>query len=56
VRILNGDSGTAACTRVLISTGNGHRQWNTVGASTNIIQASWLALADSMEYGLLVAA
>jgi len=52
VRILNGDDGTAAKTRVLIDTQNGTKRWSTVGASTNIIEASWRALADSVEYGL----
>lgn len=52
VRILDGQNGTAATTRVLIDTQNGHNRWSTVGASTNIIEASWLALADSVEYGL----
>ncbi len=52
VRILDGQNGTAAMTRVLIDTQNGHQRWTTVGASTNIIEASWLALADSVEYGL----
>jgi 2-isopropylmalate synthase len=52
VRILNGDKGTEATTRVLIDTQNGTRRWSTVGASTNIIEASWCALADSIEYGL----
>jgi len=53
VRILNGDTGTAAQVRVLIDTKNGARRWSTVGASTNIIEASWRALADSMEYAVL---
>ncbi len=52
VRILDGENGTAALTRVLIDTQNGHQRWSTVGAGTNIIEASWLALADSVEYGL----
>ncbi len=52
VRILDGDNGTAATTRVLIDTNNGVKRWTTVGASTNIIEASWRALADAMEYGL----
>ncbi len=56
VRILNGENGTAATTRVLIDTHNHHRQWSTVGASANIIEASWRALADSIEYGLTIAA
>jgi 2-isopropylmalate synthase len=55
VRILDGINGTAALTRVLIDTQNGHQRWSTVGASTNIIEASWLALADSVEYGLTLA-
>jgi len=55
VRILDSDSGTAATTRVLIDTQNHHKRWSTVGASANIIEASWLALADSMEYGLSLA-
>ncbi len=52
VRILDGRLGTEAVTRVLIDTQNGHRRWSTVGASANIIEASWRALADSVEYGL----
>jgi 2-isopropylmalate synthase len=56
VRILNGDAGTAATTRVLIDTISDGRRWSTVGASTNIIEASWRALADSIEYGLNVCA
>jgi 2-isopropylmalate synthase len=60
VRIINSDAGTAAATRVLIDTvsvddeGNSKR-WSTVGASTNIIEASWRALADAIEYGLVIA-
>jgi 2-isopropylmalate synthase len=54
VRILDGLNGTAATTRVLIDTQNGHRRWSTVGAGTNIIHASWMALVDSVEYGLRV--
>jgi 2-isopropylmalate synthase len=54
VRILDGNNGTSATTRVLIETRNGHRAWGTVGASTNIIEASWRALTDSIEYGILV--
>jgi len=55
VRILDSDSGTAAKTRVMIDfheAGSGHT-WTTVGAHTNIIEASWHALIDSMEYALL---
>jgi 2-isopropylmalate synthase len=55
VHILDGDHGTAATTRVMIDMQNEVRRWSTVGASTNIIEASWLALADAVEYGLTVA-
>jgi len=55
VRILDGTSGTAATTRVLVDTQRGTRRWSTVGASTNIIDASWRALADAIEYGLTIA-
>ena len=55
VRILDSDHGTEAITRVLIDTRNSTSRWSTVGASTNIIEASWRALADSFEYGLMVA-
>lgn len=54
VRILDGKNGTSAVTRVLIDTKNGNQTWSTVGASANIIEASWRALADSVEYGLTV--
>lgn len=53
VRILDGEAGTAAQTRVLIDSANSSRAWSTVGSSTNIIEASWQALADSLEYALL---
>ncbi len=52
VRILDGQNGTAAVVRVLIDTQNAHERWSTVGASDNIIEASWQAIADSIEYGL----
>jgi 2-isopropylmalate synthase len=52
VRILDGENGTAATTRVLIDSQNGRHRWSTVGASANIIEASWRALADSIEFGL----
>jgi 2-isopropylmalate synthase len=55
VHILDGDHGTAATTRVLIDMQNEVRRWSTVGASANIIEASWLALADAVEYGLTMA-
>jgi 2-isopropylmalate synthase len=53
VRIIDGATGTAAKTRVLITTSNGKREWGTVGVSENIITASLQALADSMEYALM---
>ncbi len=56
VRILDGQNGTAAITRVLVDTQRGGTRWSTVGASTNIIEASWRALADAIEYGLRLAA
>jgi 2-isopropylmalate synthase len=54
VRILDGHNGSAAYTRVLIDTQNGHQRWSTVGAGTNIIEASWRALIDSVEFGLMM--
>jgi 2-isopropylmalate synthase len=55
VRILDSSNGTAAITRVLIDTHRGGETWSTVGASTNIIEASWRALVDAIEYGLSIA-
>jgi 2-isopropylmalate synthase len=52
VRIINGQQGTAARTRVLIDSTDGHSSWGTVGVSDNIIEASWLALVDSFEFKL----
>ncbi len=52
VRIINGQQGTAARTRVLISSTDGQSSWGTVGVSDNIIEASWLALVDSFEFKL----
>jgi 2-isopropylmalate synthase len=52
VRIINGQKGTGARTRVLITSTDGHATWGTVGVSDNIIEASWLALVDSFEYRL----
>ncbi len=53
VRILDGENGTGARVRVLIDFVDGERAWSTVGASENIIEASWYALTDSYEYALL---
>ena len=55
VRIMDSEQGSEAITRVLIDTQNGTKRWSTVGASANIIEASWQALVDSIEYGLMVA-
>jgi 2-isopropylmalate synthase len=55
VRILDSEQGTEAITRVLIDTQDGSTRWSTVGASANIIEASWQALIDSIEYGLMIA-
>lgn len=52
VRIINGQQGTGARTRVLIDSTDGKDHWGTVGVSDNIIEASWLALVDSFEYKL----
>jgi 2-isopropylmalate synthase len=52
VRILDGSAGTGAATRVLIDFTDGERRWSTVGASPSIIEATWLALADGIEFGL----
>jgi 2-isopropylmalate synthase len=52
VRILNGGAGTAATTRVLVESGRATTRWTTVGCSTNIIEASLLALVDSLEYAV----
>ena len=46
-------TGTAAKSRVLITSSDGKRDWGTVGVSENIIEASLEALVDSMEYALL---
>jgi 2-isopropylmalate synthase len=53
VRILTTKDGTAARTRVLIESGDRESKWGTVGVSENIIQASWQALVDSIDYKLL---
>jgi 2-isopropylmalate synthase len=53
VRILDASHGTDAVTRVLIETSDGSTTWTTVGVAANIIEASWMALVDSITYGLL---
>jgi 2-isopropylmalate synthase len=52
VRILDGESATAARTRVIIDSQDGARTWSTMGSDTNIIAASAAALADSLEYAI----
>jgi 2-isopropylmalate synthase len=52
VRILEEKKGTRAKTRVLIESGDHHSKWGTVGVSENIIEASWQALIDSIDYKL----
>ncbi len=52
VRILDEEAGTKAITRVLITSTDDDRHWSTVGVSENIIEASWRALVESMEYKL----
>jgi 2-isopropylmalate synthase len=53
VRVLNPKDATAAGVRVVVESTDGTSSWTTVGVSTNIIEASWHALVDSVEYGLL---
>ena len=52
VRILDESHGTGAVTRVLIDAADGHDVWGTIGVSENVIEASWDALVDSLEYGM----
>jgi 2-isopropylmalate synthase len=54
VRILDPEEATGAKTRVLIESGDGKDSWGTVGVSENIIEASWEALVDSVEYKLFL--
>lgn len=53
VRVLAASDGTGSKVRVLIESGDGETKWGTVGVSENIIEASWQALVDSIEYKLL---
>ncbi|BDE97569.1 citramalate synthase [Raoultibacter timonensis] len=53
VRILDENVGTDAITRVVITSRDAHGVWGTIGVSENIIEASWNALVDSVEYGLM---
>jgi 2-isopropylmalate synthase len=56
VRIIDGRDGTGAVTRVLVESTDGTRVWRTLGASDNVVDASWQALVDSVEYALHVGA
>lgn len=53
VRVLDSESATKAKVRVLIESTDGVENWSTVGVSRDVIQASWIALVDSIEYKLL---
>jgi len=53
VRVVNVKAGTAAKVRTVVDSADGGETWSTVGVSTNIIEASWFAVVDSIEYGLL---
>src|SRR5580700_5716620 len=52
VRVLDNGAGTEARVRVLIESTDGKRRWGTVGLSSNVVEASWQALVDSVEYKL----
>ena len=51
--MLDSSGDTGAVTRVLIDSTDGDETWTTIGVSTNVIEASWMALVDSLVYGLL---
>ncbi len=53
VRILDENKGTGAVTRVLLDASDGEESWGSIGVSENIIEASWEALVDSIEYGMV---
>jgi 2-isopropylmalate synthase len=53
VRVLDDKDATAAAVRVLVESTDGESSWSTVGVSTDIIEASWLAIVDSIEYKLM---
>ncbi len=56
VRIIEGVRGTDAVTRVLVGSEDGGKYWTTVGVHDNVVAASWMALRDAVDYGLLHAA
>ncbi len=53
VRVMDSRSATAAKVRVLITSADGSEEWTTVGVSSDIIEASWIALSESIEYRLI---
>jgi 2-isopropylmalate synthase len=53
VRILDENKGTGAVTRVLLDASDGSDAWGSIGVSENVIEASWEALVDSLEAGML---
>jgi 2-isopropylmalate synthase len=55
VRILDETKGTGAVTRVLLDASDGDRVWGSIGVSENVIESSWEALVDSLEYGMQLA-
>ncbi len=52
VRILDETKGTDAVTRVLLDASDGEKVWGSIGVSENVIESSWEALVDSLEYGM----
>ena len=52
VRVIDGRAGTAAKVRVLIESRDQNDVWSTIGVSEDIMEASWMALADSFQYKL----
>lgn len=56
VRVLDSGTGSSAATRVLVDSTDDAQTWSTIGVSDNVIEASWLALVDSIVYGLLTMA
>ena len=52
VRVVEQHTGTGAIVRVLLESTDGDMTWTTVGSSENVIEASWMALSDSMEWWL----
>jgi 2-isopropylmalate synthase len=53
VRILDENKGTGAVTRVLLDASDGEESWGSIGVSENVVEASWQALVDSIEFGMV---